>query len=109
MSRAHLCRGLCRNPAIPARPTPSLLVSLGNRRETANTQKTQVNTAFPYHLSSLSIVRLHIGQRIDTVEVRSSSLLVPTISFNSLRVTLKSLASRPHKFPHDSRRLRLQE
>jgi len=80
-----LCRGLCRNPAIPARPTPSLLVSLGNTRETANTQKTHVNTAFPYHLSSLSIVRLHIGQGIDTVEVWGSSPHVPTISFNTYR------------------------
>jgi len=72
-------------------PWPSALA------ETANTQRSRVNTALPYHLSSLRMVRLHIGQGIDTVEVRSSSLIVPAISFNSLRAAPKSLASRPHK------------
>src|ERR1035438_7405279 len=43
-----------------------------------------MNTASAYRCVSLGIVRLHIGQGIDTVEVRSSSLLVPTISFNGL-------------------------
>jgi hypothetical protein len=38
-----------------------------------------MNTASAYRCVSLDIVWLHIGQGIDTVEVRSSSLLVPTI------------------------------
>src|SRR5215467_14004934 len=84
MSRADLCRDLCRNPRIPAGIPLCRRVSLGNRRETAKTLQARTNTALPYHLSSLSIVRLHIGQGIDTVEVRSSSLLVPTILFPSI-------------------------
>jgi hypothetical protein len=41
----HLCRGLCRNPAIPARVALCLRVSLGNRQEAANSDQSRMNTA----------------------------------------------------------------
>jgi hypothetical protein len=75
-----LCRWLCRNPAIPAGIPLGQWVSLGNGSEIVSMQRTRMNTGVSHHSGSLSIVPLHIGQGIDTVEVRGSSPLVPTIS-----------------------------
>ena len=49
--------------------------------------QSRTSTASAYLCVSLGIVRLHIGQGIDTVEVRGSSLLVPTHSFSHLQPT----------------------
>jgi hypothetical protein len=52
VSAPALCRGLCRNPAIPARIGPLLAVSLGHTQKAANMRETRMNTASPYHLVS---------------------------------------------------------
>ena len=74
-----LCRNLCRNPSIPVGVGLCQRVLLGNRSEAAGSDQSRINTAPAYRCGSLGIVRLHIGQGIDTVEVRGSSPLVPTM------------------------------
>ena len=56
--------------------------------------KSRINTASAYRWVSLGIVRFHIGQGIDTVEVRGSSPLVPTILFSSVYDGLVYLGAR---------------
>src|SRR5271166_4407225 len=75
----HLCRGLCRNPAIPADVCQCRRVFFRRTCEAAMRGQNRINTACAYRWVSLGIVRFHIGQGIDTVEVRGSSPLVPTI------------------------------
>jgi hypothetical protein len=50
-----LCHGLCHNPAIPARSSASLPVSLGHTRRAANLRETRMNTAFRCHLVSSGV------------------------------------------------------
>ena len=45
-----LCRGLCRNPAIPAGVWPLLAVSFRYTRKAVNVRETRMNTASPCHL-----------------------------------------------------------
>jgi len=76
-----LCRSLCRNPAIPAPVGRCRVMSLHSVNTRAKVPQRGMNIAFSYHSVSLLVATLRTGQGIDTVEVRSSSLLVPTISF----------------------------
>jgi hypothetical protein len=55
-------------------------------------RQTRINTALPYHLRFLDVALSESGPRFDTVEVRSSSLLVPTIYFPAFR------SGSPHLF-----------
>jgi hypothetical protein len=50
-----LCHGLCHNPAIPARSSASLPVSLGHTQKAANLRETRMNAANPYHFVSSGI------------------------------------------------------
>ena len=65
-------------------------MSVGDTDRGGKQHRTRMYTAFRCELLSLNIVWLHIGQRINTVEVRSSSLLVPTISFTDLTEIVKA-------------------
>ena len=50
-----LCHGLCHNPAIPARSSASLPVSLGHTQKAVNVLETRMNTAFRCRSVSLPI------------------------------------------------------
>ena len=76
----RMCRGLCRNPAIPTRITGNYSVSLCVTCRRLDVRQGRMDIGSPYHLLCFGIAPSDSGPRFDTVEVRSSSLLVPTIS-----------------------------
>ena len=76
-----LCRDLCRNPAIPARVGPFLVVSLKHTPKAANMLETPMNTASLYHPVSLGFLPYQATRRFDTEEVAGSNPVVPTIYF----------------------------
>jgi hypothetical protein len=82
-SRWHariLCRELWRNPAIPTHICWCLTLSLSNTVTDGCTRRTRINTAVQYHWDFFGVPSSSTDEGFDTVEVRSSSLLVPTIS-----------------------------
>ncbi len=48
-------------------------------------RRTSMNIAPPCYSGFFGVASSRTGERFDTVEVRSSSLLVPTISFKYIR------------------------
>jgi hypothetical protein len=59
-------------------------VSLGYMRRTGISGQSRMNTASQCYSDFFGVAPSRTGSRFDTVEVRSSSLLVPTISFCGL-------------------------
>jgi len=75
-----LCRNLCRNPPILAHIPPVRSVSLRITFEAGNLDRTRMNTGSRCYSRFFGVAPSSTGERFDTVEVRSSSLLVPTIT-----------------------------
>jgi len=92
---ARICVVVC-VVTLPSLPVSRCAgwVSLGNGSEAANSDQSRMNTAPAYRCISFGTVRLHIGQGIDTVEVRGSSPLVPTISSSTYSRSLSPLGRR---------------
>jgi hypothetical protein len=72
-----LCRCLCRNPAILTRIAGDYSVSLCVTCRRHDVRQGRMDIGSQYHLLSFRVAPSDSGPRFDTVEVRSSSLLVP--------------------------------
>ena len=91
--RNSLCRGLCRNPAILTGIARDYSVSFCVTCQRHDVCQGRMDIGSPYHLLSFRVAPSDSGSRFDTVEVRSSSLLVPTISITK-QVTWNIMLSR---------------
>ena len=71
---------------LPSLPVSGAIVRCrsGTGGGAGKMRRTRMDTASTYHSGSFVVASSRTGSRFDTVEVRSSSLLVPTISFNGL-------------------------
>ena len=79
-----LCRGLCRNPAIPTGIGSCRWLSRGHRQTGVKTRGTRINAGFLYYSDFFSVAPSRTGFGFDTVEVCGSSPHGPTTLFNSL-------------------------
>src|SRR5664279_3229506 len=75
----HLCRSLCRNPAIPTEVCLCQRVLLYDKQETADGDQSRMNTAAQYHSHSLGVAGCFWWQRTVTAEAAGSSPVDPAI------------------------------
>jgi hypothetical protein len=75
----NLCRGLCRNPAIPTHIGRLQLISLCHKQEARKMRRTRINRASLCHSDFFGVASSRTVSRFDTVEVCGSSPHGPTI------------------------------